>query len=646
MTRKVIRVVLGCVVVTWFASFLGWTQGVDVAAILGYPQQIYYNAKLISVSDASFTSNLGPISQAMAVRDGKILATGTNDDIRALAGPQTQQMDLKGRTVVPGFVLVHNHPMDWAPVIPMIVNHAVPPDILVNRMIFGPPLEQYKKLQSVLEEATAAAKPGAWIQVLFVWDMTQLSDDPNVWWAGKYVTKEQLDRWAPNNPVIVRSREAILRQGRQEMLNQKAVEILLAANIPDRPDLKRAAEAAAKNGIPTGNVYRTMFPEVVFKKRPDLWAEIIRLDLEWWAAKGQTTFGSFLYHYPEVIKAFRNLDRRGQLANRVAWGWGAIPDSAVERDFQDPFLVADLATREGTGTDFMWYIGTGIGGDEGGGCTSLPSRIQREAGSGERRPATLPAGGGCAGGFEKGGPAWNVVKEGGRYMGGHQWGDVSIDHILTMLLQASKAGGLTPEEMRARRHVADHMNGWPRPDQIPAMKELGFITGGTNMYIHGGSAVWMKEYGEQSVDWVVPRGALVKAGIMSGIEVDKPIELVDQNIFIDLLWTIQRKGQDGKVYAPNQQISREIALKTATIWGAFYVLKEKELGSLERGKWADFLVLDKDYLSIPEDDIDKIRILMTSLGGKIVHLTPSMAKELGRQPVGAAVALGGIEGKW
>ncbi len=61
-------------------------------------------------------------------------------------------------------------------------------------------------------------------------------------------------------------------------------------------------------------------------------------------------------------------------------------------------------------------------------------------------------------------------------------------------------------------------------------------------------------------------------------------------------WAISWKAQDGKVYLPSERISREEALKTATIWGAYYVLKENLLGSLEAGKFADFLVLDKDYL--------------------------------------------------
>jgi predicted amidohydrolase YtcJ len=641
---KAIRGIFALAVALSIFSSVGWTQGRDIAAILGYPQTIVYNAKIVSVTDASFSNELGPIVQAMAIRDGKILATGTNAEMRALAGPQTELVDLKGRTVLPGFVLVHNHPMDWASVIPAIVNNTVPPDILVNRAIYGQPLEQYAKAEQVIKEAAAAAKPGAWLHILFVWDLSQASDDPNTRWAAKRITKEQLDSWAPNNPLLLRSREAILRQGREEMLNQRAVEVLDKTEIPDRPEVKASAVSAAKNGLPRGAIYRTMFPEIVFKNRPDLWAEIIRKDLEWWAAKGQTAFGSFLYHYPNIIKAFRTLDRDGRLPGRVAWGYGAIPAAAVKRDFQDPFLVADLANRDGTGTDYMWYMGTGTGGDDAGGCTTLSPRGSRQPD--QPRPATLPQGGGCTVGFQPGSPAWNLVKAGGRFMAGHQWGDAGMDMILTMIKQASKEGGLTPEQIRSKRHVADHMNGWPRPDQIPILKELGMITGGTNMYISGGSAMWLKEYGEQSVEWVVPRGALVKAGVMSGIELDKPIELTDQNTFIDLYWEIQRKGQDGKIYAPDQQISRELALKTATIWGAYYLLKEKQLGSLEKGSFADFLVLDRDYLTIPQDDIPNIRILMTAVGGKVVHLVPSLAKELGKRPAGAAVELGGVEGKW
>ena len=70
------------------------------------------------------------------------------------------------------------------------------------------------------------------------------------------------------------------------------------------------------------------------------------------------------------------------------------------------------------------------------------------------------------------------------------------------------------------------------------------------------------------------------------------------------------------------------------------------LGSIEPGKWADLAVLDRDYLTVPVDDIPKIRVMMTMVGGKVVHLVPSLARENGMQPTGAQVELGGPAAQW
>ncbi|MBI4483339.1 MAG: amidohydrolase family protein [Acidobacteria bacterium] len=633
----------GSVLVMVLCSGLAWAQGEQkILAKLGSPQTIVYNAKIVTVEDASFSSNLGTIAQAMAIRDGKVLAAGSNDEIRALAGPQTRLTDLKGRTVVPGFIAVHNHPQDWAPVVPQIMQKVVPESLMVNRFLTGPPREQIEKFPQVLDEAVKAARPGVWIQIVFFWDITVSPEDPYIRWAGTRITKEQLDRAAPNHPLLVRSRPAILAQDISGMFNQKAIDVFRKEGPPDfMKDYDQLAREE-KTGVLGGLIYRTLIPEVIFKNHLDLYTEMMRLDLSWWAGLGQTTFGTFLYHYPNVLKAFRLLDRRGQMDNRLAWGWGELPQAAWERDFEDPFLVADLATREGTGTDYMWYMGTG---EVGGPCTSMEPLPSRPKGT----RLVLP-GGGCEGEYHPGGAVWNalykVVKEGGRVIGSHQWGDVDINNILNLIEQASKEGGLTPEEIRARRHTADHMQGWPWPDQIPRIKELGMILGGTNLFIFQDSPRWLRDYGEKALDMVVPRRSLVEAGIMSGIELDKPYEVTDKNVFTYLSWSIHRRAQDGKVYAPRQRISREVALKTATIWPAHYVLKEDVLGSLEPGKFADFLVLDKDYLRVPEDEIANVRVLMTVVGGKVVHLVPSLAKELGMQPTGAAVELGGPAAKY
>ena len=95
-------------------GLLAQAQNANIAAILGYPQTILYNGKIVTMSDTTFTSNVGLTVQAMAIRDDKILAIGSTAEMRALAGPQTKQIDLKGRTVMPSFIMTHEPPTDWA----------------------------------------------------------------------------------------------------------------------------------------------------------------------------------------------------------------------------------------------------------------------------------------------------------------------------------------------------------------------------------------------------------------------------------------------------------------------------------------------------------------------------------------------------
>lgn len=79
------------------------------------------------------------------------------------------------------------------------------------------------------------------------------------------------------------------------------------------------------------------------------------------------------------------------------------------------------------------------------------------------------------------------------------------------------------------------------------------------------------------------------------------------------------RSVDGNVYQPGERIDRMTALLMATRWAAEYVLREKVLGAIEAGKWADLVVLDRDYMSVPEEEISKVRPVMTMVGGRIVY---------------------------
>jgi predicted amidohydrolase YtcJ len=206
---------------------------------------------------------------------------------------------------------------------------------------------------------------------------------------------------------------------------------------------------------------------------------------------------------------------------------------------------------------------------------------------------------------------------------------------------------MTLDEIRSKRHAWDHLAYNPRPDQVPRIKNLGIMLGGWDLYIYEGSAEpLLKDYGERAIQWMVPRKTLLDGGVRESVEIDRPLGYTDLNLFTVLYTGITRKDADGKIWAPEQAVSREVMLKSATLSAAYYANREDKLGSLKPGKFADLIVLDRDYLTIPVDDIPKIRVLMTMVDGKIGHLVPSFARELGMQPIGAQIELGGPATQW
>ena len=102
------------------------------------------------------------------------------------------------------------------------------------------------------------------------------------------------------------------------------------------------------------------------------------------------------------------------------------------------------------------------------------------------------------------------------------------------------------------------------------------------------------------------------------------------------LWQAITRKYDGKVWQPEERIDRVWALKMWASWASEYVMKSEKIGTLETGKLADMVVIDRDYLTVPEDNILKIRPLMTRVGGKIEVLQQSLAQEFGIDAVGVA----------
>ncbi|MCH8267394.1 MAG: amidohydrolase family protein [Acidobacteria bacterium] len=614
MAKKLILIAF----VTIAIDVCGWAQQSAISAKLGYPQMILYNGKIVTMDDSSFDSKVGSIVQAMAVRDARILATGTDAEVRLLAGPQTKVIDLEGRTVLPSFIITHEHPMDWAFQEPRAMTHVFPDDdneVVIHRWMPNlPPKEQLALFDPMMQAALAKAKPGQWVWLSFNYgpnyehatEMAQLFD--------KSITKEYLDVLAPDTPVKVRNGFIT------SIVNQKALDALLDVH-PDLQDQQLLSRG--------GGFSRPMEPNAMFRGKQPLLAQVLKAELEWWASYGMSAFASGPYAFG-TMAAYRLLDANGEMPVRYGW---AYPGPAMDLE-----TMRYMASLLGTGTDYIWLMGV-FQGANGGNCSTAPIRDEWK-----ENPLEILRRRECFDGFS--GPQWgenleNAIRGGMRVAGIHVSGDVSIDNLMDAIEKISKEEGMTLEQIRAKRHAFDHSSGVPRPQQIPRMKELGMLASLNNNLLWeppgvvpnmAGTAMFARIHGVEYTSWISPRKSLTEAGVMSTFEIDRP--LADKIFFFLHKGMTRYNERDGMVYGPGERTDRIIQLKAITRWGAYYLLKEDVLGTLETGKFADFVVLDKDYLTVPENEIPNLQVLMTVVGGRTIHLTSGWASDIGMQPVG------------
>ncbi|MBI3896366.1 MAG: amidohydrolase family protein [Acidobacteria bacterium] len=593
---------------------LVWAQQGNVMAKLGYPQTIIYNAKIATVDDSSFTAQVGTIAQAMAIRDGKILATGTNAEIQALAGPQTKQIDLKGRTVLPNFSMTHEHPTDWAFQEPRALTHALAKEkLIVHKWLPNlPPKEQLARFEPMLKEAIAESKPGQWILLSFNWGPTyQWAKEMGVLY-GQSIKREYVDPLTPNNPVKIKNGFIT------SVVNQLGMDELKKVH----PTLDVIGERE-KEGY---GFNRPVEPNVMFRGRTDLLAEVLKSELELWASYGVTTFGSSPYASGNY-QALSYLDAKGEMPARFGWGYTG-PDFSME-------TLRYMAGSLGHGTDHLWLVGAW--GGAGSDCMTIQPRPEWEQ---LKKDWTYGSGDFNRCSFEPGSPGREnverIIESGMRVATMHTGGDKDIDYYMDAIEEGSKKGNLSKDYIRSMRHAFDHTSGAPRPQQIPRMKDLGMIVSQINTVLwepQRGATLTAAKYGLEYTSWVTPRKLVTDNQIPNGFEMDRPMPWL--TFFLVLKGINRYNDYDKRVYGPDQRTDRIIQLKALTRWGAYYLLREDKLGTLEPGKLADFIVLDKDFLTIPEDQIPTIQVLMTTVGGKVVHLGSALAREIGMQPVGA-----------
>jgi len=212
------------------------------------------------------------------------------------------------------------------------------------------------------------------------------------------------------------------------------------------------------------------------------------------------------------------------------------------------------------------------------------------------------------------------VKAGLRITGKDIQGDAAADQFMDILEEGSSAAGMSFEELRAKRHVMDHCSFHPNEAQVQRARRLGIIFAcRPAMLASDANAVEPSGY-EYVHRLTAPIKRILDGGGKVALEFDTSrIGSTEGNVFKELLIFVNRTDSQGRVWGADQAVDRRTALLMATRWSAEYVLREDVLGSLEPGKWADLVILDKDYLTASEEDFANIQVLLTMVGGKIVY---------------------------
>src|SRR3990172_6617247 len=597
------------------------------ASLVFYPDTIVHNAKLVTMDDHTVGINtpVGTIAQAMAIRDKKVMAVGTNAQILAMAGPKTEKIDVKGRMVMPAIIDTHDHAHggvanQWQD------KHPDPNQVLVKiyQIAAGKSdAEIVGSITTAIQNHVKNTPPGTYALIT----INNPPRDPNAtglesqlnfmatWLYEGGFPKAKIDALAPNHPIQLFNLPAmIVNEAFVTALDKQYGHVTKKAMNMD--DQGRVRETATQYG-------RMMASDLYYKTRvPDL-AQALEEGLIAKTATGTTTYASHLMG-ERFQDAFRLLEKEGRSPVRMAfYHWEGLAAGF----FHLAPVLPQMGDFAGMGGDYFWNLGVSLG--------AIDSTLPRTC-SNTEAPKRLKDLEFCqnAPGTRMYETVKTAIENYLRISTTHAEGDKGIDYFMDAVEEAMKENpGITLDWIRSLRLGTDHCNLSPSPDQLPRMAKLGMFKS-----CAGNNLNAIRWFGPGMYpDFYIRQIAPVRTAIQAGVRITSEST---NNFFVGAQQFITRKTNDGKVVNLPEAVDRNTALKMMTNWSAWAVLREDRLGSLEPGKLADYIVLNADYFSVPEDQIGKIYPLMTVMGNQVMMLREEFAKELGRSPVGPQTGTG------
>jgi len=521
--------------------------------------KVLVNGKIITVDDR-FT-----IGQALAIRGQRIVKVGSNAEIERLKGPSTQTIDLAGRSVIPGLIDNHSH---WI----RAAEH--------NELRFDGVTSRARAIDMVAERARAAP-PGEWIVVLGGWSEEQFTDEP------RGFPREELDRIAPNNPVVL---QAVYNHS---YLNTVAlIAAKIDASTPDPQGGKIEKDAGGKpTGIMRGPGGVAFVAARIPLENQEAWLANTRKLAAYLNSLGITAWGDAggrgmtAKHY----EPYRYLAERGELNVRVFWLTIRQPATPEQVDR----VLAEIPQQKPfQGNDYFDQIGWGE-------SIYGPVTTNTMRAGANTRPEDMAQ-------FRR---VVQALAERGIHVNAHVEMEPAIDAFLDQYEAINKI-----HPIKGLRWAFSHVDQVTEA-QLERMKKLGM-----SAQIHSRPLIqgvlMHKVHGDKAWD-MPPFRRVQDSGIHWGLGSDATA-VTTSNPFYTLSLAVTGRMVGGHL-VNRQTITREEALIAHTRSNAYFLFQEGNLGALAPGKYADLLVLDRDYLTVPVDEIKDITPLITMVGGKIVH---------------------------
>jgi hypothetical protein len=557
--------------------------GLAIACTAKGPQNvaatIYTDGTIVTVNDAQATA------EAIAVKDGKILAVGAKDEILKLRGASTQVVSLGGKTMLPGFIDAHGHVFNVG-VQAAAANLLAPPDGQVTDIA---------SLKAVLrawaEKSPAVVARTGWI-IGMGYDDSQLREQ-------RHPTRDELDAVSRVTPVLV-----VHQSGHLAVVNSKGLEDFgYSANTVEPPGgtIRRRKGSREPDGLIGGTAW---WPQL-FSKLGRLGREdneaLLLAGLDRYAEFGFTTAQEGRAT-AEAVATEAALAGQGKLKLDVV----AYPDiQGAASAIAGPFLSKGYTGRFRIGGAKLTLDGSPQGKTA---WLTEPYRVapagRDEDYAGSPAMTDEQANAFVDEAYEKG---WQILV--------HCNGDAAAGQFLRAAHLATTKHG--PGD---RRPVMIHAQ-TVREDQLDAMKALGIIPSffGMHTYYWGD---WHRDsvLGPERASRISPAASALRRGIPFTQHHDAPVAL--PSAIMVLFSQVNRVTRSGEVLGPEQRVSAMDAIKSITIHAAHQYFEETTKGSLEPGKLADLVILDRNPLAVDPLAIKDIRVVETIKEGRSIYRAP------------------------